>query len=163
VRHLSLLVVLTAWGAAPGVASAQTKPDFSGTWIYNQAQSARGTAGNNPVVPFPSEIHITQTGSEMHWEGRTVRQDPVRAVFKLDGSEVPMTGSEGITSKGRAVLEGASLVITSSRSYSSPAGEIVTEYKEIYSVAGDVLTVEKTQSTGGISNTLKAVYNRAKP
>ena len=159
-KRMSLLVALAAILAAPALVSAQAKPDFSGVWVYSQAQSARGTSGNSPVVSFPTELHIKHLPGELHWEGRTVRQDSVSAVFRLDGSEVAMKGDPETTIKGAAVLEGDKLVITSSRSYSSPAGDIVTEYKEVYSLAGDVLTVEKTQSTGGIANTLKAVYTK---
>jgi hypothetical protein len=158
---VSLLVALVALLAAPAIVSAQAKPDFSGVWVYSQAQSGRGTSGNSPVVSFPTELHITHLPGELQWEGRTVRQDSVSAVFKLDGSEVTMKGDAETTMKGKAVLDGEKLVITSSRSYSSPAGDIVTEYKEVYSLAGNVLTVEKTQSTGGISNTLKAVYTKS--
>ncbi len=158
---MSLLVALAAMLAAPAIVSAQAKPDFSGVWVYSQAQSGRGTSGNSPVVSFPTELHIKHLPGELQWEGRTVRQDSVSAVFKLDGSEVTMKGDSETTMKGKAVLDGEKLVITSSRSYSSPAGDIVTEYKEVYSLAGNVLTVEKTQSTGGISNTLKAVYTKS--
>jgi hypothetical protein len=160
VKRISLLVAVSAVLAVPAITSTQGKPDFSGVWIYNQAQSGRGTSGNSPVVSFPTELHIKHLPGELQWEGRTVRQDPVSAVFKLDGTEVVMKGDPETTMKGKAVLEGDKLVITSSRSYSSPAGDIVTEYKEVYSLAGDMLTVEKTQSTGGISNTLKAVYTK---
>ena len=160
-KRISRLVALAAVIAIPAIVSAQGRPDFSGVWVYNQAQSGRGTSGNSPVVSFPTELHIKHLSGELQWEGRTVRQDPVSAVFKLDGSEVAMKGDPETTMKGKAMLDGDRLVITSSRSYSSPAGDIVTEYKEVYSLAGDVLTVEKTQSTGGISNTLKAVYTKS--
>lgn len=158
-----LAALLTAALVAPLDTSAarQGRPDFSGTWLYNQAQSGRGTSGNSPAVPFPTELRIKHMPGELHWEGRSVRQDPITAIFRLDGSEVTMTGAGEITMKGKAVLDGDKLVITSTRSYSSPAGDITTEFKEVYSIAGEVLTVEKTQSTGGMSATLKAIYTRA--
>lgn len=153
-------VALTAALALPVVTPTQGKPDFSGKWTYNQALSGRGTSGNNPVVSFPSELLIKQTPGELHWQAGSIRQDSITAIFTLDGSEVMMTGPPEITMKGKAVLEGDKLVITSKRSYSSPAGDITSEFKEVYSIAGDLLTVEKTQATGGISSTLQAVYNR---
>jgi hypothetical protein len=156
-----LVFLIAAALTASASVLAQAKPDFSGIWIYDQAQSGRGTAGNNPVVPFPTELHIKQSATELHWEAHTVRQDSLTAVFSLDGREVAIAGSAEITMKGKAVLEGDRLVITSTRSYSSPAGDVVTEFKEVYSRAGNTMTVEKTQSTGGISSTLKAVYTRA--
>ena len=141
-------------------ARTQGKPDFSGRWSYNQALSSQGTSGNNPLVSFPSELLIKQTPAELHWQASSVRQDAITAIFKLDGSEVTMTGAPEITMRGKAMLEGDKLVIMSKRSYSSPAGDITTDFKEVYGVAGDVLTVEKTQTTGGVSSTLKAVYSK---
>ena len=155
---LALTAALTLGVSVP--ARTQGKPNFSGKWIYNQALSNPGTFGNNPLVPFPSELVIKQTPGELHWQGSTVRQDAIAAIFKLDGSEVTMAGAPEMTMRGKAMLEGDKLVITSKRSYSSPAGDIITDVNEVYSLAGDVLTVEKTQTTGGISSTLKAVYNK---
>lgn len=159
-------MIPVAWAAAlalavPLVTLTQGKPDFSGKWTYNQALSSRGSSGNNPLVSFPSELLIKQSPSELHWQAGSIRQDSISAVFKLDGSEVTISGPPEITMRGKAVLEGDKLVITSKRSYSSPAGDITTEFKEVYSIAGDLLTLEKTQATGGVSSTLKAVYNRA--
>jgi len=153
------LIVAVALGVSVP-ARTQGKPNFSGRWIYNQALSSGGTSGNAPIVSFPSELVIKQTPVELHWQASTVRQDAITAIFKLDGSEVTMAGAPEITMRGKAVLEGDKLVITSKRSYSSPAGDITTDFKEVYNVAGDVLTVEKTQTTGGVSSTLKAVYNK---
>jgi hypothetical protein len=141
-------------------ARTQGIPNFSGRWIYNQALSDPRTSGNNPLVSFPSELLIKQTPVELHWQASTVRQDPIAAIFKLDGSEVAIAGAPEMTMTGKALPEGDRLVITSKRSYASPAGDITTDFKEVYSIAGDVLTVEKTQTTGGVSSTLKAVYNR---
>lgn len=159
-KRMWRLVVLTATLAVPVDTPTQGKPDFSGRWIYNQALSNPHTSGNEPLVSFPSELLIKQSPGELHWQARSSRQDPVDGVFKLDGSEVTMTGSLEITMKGKAVLEGDKLVVTSTRSYSSPAGDVVTELKEVCTRAGDVLTIEKTQVTGGVSSTLQAVYNK---
>ena len=159
--RMSVVALTAAVALAVSVpARTQGKPNFSGRWTYNQALSGQRTSGNNPLVSFPSELLIKQTPAELHWQASTVRQDAITAIFKLDGSDVTMAGSPEMTITGKAMLEGDTLVITSRRSYSSPAGDISTDFKEVYSVAGDVLTVEKTQTTGGISSTLKAVYNK---
>lgn len=58
-------------------------------------------------------------------------------------------------------MEGETLVITSTRSFDSPAGKMVADIREVFSVDGDGrLTIEKTQSTAWTSATLKAVYER---
>ncbi len=70
----------------------------------------------------------------------------------------------GITTTSKAVLEGETVVITSTRRFASPAGEMMVDIREVLSVDGDGrLTIEKTQATAGNSATLKGVYERASP
>jgi hypothetical protein len=52
------------------------------------------------------------------------------------------------------------VVITSRRSFSSPAGDIVVDFKEVWTRSGNELTVEKTRSQSGDSSTQKAVYDK---
>lgn len=154
------VVVLTAVAlAVPALAHAQA--NFSGKWTYDQAKSGRGTAGNNPSVSFPTDLVIKHTPTEFGLETSTTRQEAVKAVYKLDGSEMTVPGgASGVTLKGKARLEGDKLVVESTRSFSSPAGPIVNQFKEVYSLTGNTLTVEKTQNIGGIENKGVAVYNR---
>lgn len=130
---------------------------FSGTWHYNLGASGRGSAG----ISLPSELVIGQTPTELHVDSSTVRQDAISVVYRLDGTEVSVPGPSGITTKARATLEGARLVIDSTRSFPSPAGEVTVDIKDVYSLAGDVLTIERTQTINGISATAKAVYSKA--
>lgn len=152
---LALLV-----GVAP-VSVAQSRPDFSGSWKFNQSKSTRGIAGNTPNVPFPSQLVVKQTATELHLEGTSVRQAPVKAVFKLDGSKVTIEAPRGITETGEATFEGATLVVTTRRSFSSPAGETVVDFREVWTLNGNVLTIQKTRTTSGESDTETAVYDKA--
>jgi hypothetical protein len=139
---------------------AQATPDLSGTWRFNQGKSSSGIAGNTPIIPFPSQIVVKQSPTELYVASTSVRQAPVTATYKLDGSRVAVEASRGIAETGEARWQGATLVITSRRSFSSPAGETVVEFKEVWTLDGNVLTIEKTRIEGGESTTEKAVYDR---
>jgi len=142
------------------VALAQARPDFSGTWRLNVSKSAPNVAGNTPNIPFPSQIVVKQTPTDISIESTSVRQQPIAAVYKLDGSKVNVQTPEGITETGEAKLDGGNLLISSRRSFSSPAGDVVVEFKEVWSLAGNVLTIQKTRTQSGDSTTEKAVYDK---
>lgn len=142
------------------VALAQARPDFSGTWRLNVGKSGPNVAGNAPNIPFPSQIAVTQTPTDISVESTSVRQQPVSAVYKLDGSKVNVQTPAGITETGEAKFEGENLSISSRRSFSSPAGDIVVEFKELWSLTGNVLTIQKTRTQSGESSSEKAVYDK---
>jgi len=145
----------------PAGAFAQARPDLSGTWRLNFDKSGPGVAGNGADVPFPSDMVITQSATELSVKRTSVRQAPFAAVYKLDGSSVNVEAPAGITETGEARLAAATVVITSRRSFPSPAGEIVTEFREVWSVSGNVLTVKKTMTQDGESQTETAIYDKA--
>ena len=161
--RLTFAVVVLGMLASEGVqavALAQARPDFSGTWSFNQAASDAGTAGNSPIVPFPSVIVVKQTATELHVASTSVRQSPITAAYTLDGGTVTVEAAQGITETGTARLEGDTVVITAHRSYPSPAGDIVAEFTETWSLSGSVLTIEKTRTQDGEANTRTAVFDK---
>ena len=143
------------------VALAQARPDFSGTWRFNQEKSSRGIAGNSPNVPFPSEIVVKQSSAELYVASSSVRQASISAVYQLDGSTVTVEAPQGISETGAARFEGDTVVITTHRSYPSPAGEIVADFTEAWSLSGNVLTIEKTRTQDGESSTETAVFDKS--
>ncbi len=147
-------------GAAPD-ALAQAKPDFSGTWKFNQTKSTPGIAGNTPNIAFPSQIVVKQTPTELSVQSTSVRQAPLSGNYKLDGSKVTVEAPRGITETGEAKFDGSNVVITSRRSFSSPAGGQVVNFKEVWTLDGNVLTIQKTRIEDGESNTEKAVYDKS--
>jgi hypothetical protein len=157
-----LMIVLSVALALGGhaVTFAQTRPDFSGTWRLNVGKSGPNVAGNTPNIPFPSQIVVKQTPTDISIESTSVRQQPIAAVYKLDGSKVNVQTPEGITETGEAKLDGGNLLISSRRSFSSPAGDVVVEFKEVWSLAGNALTIQKTRTQSGDSTTEKAVYDK---
>jgi hypothetical protein len=146
--------------ALHAAAFAQPRPDFTGTWRFNQGKSSPNIAGNTPVMQFPSQIVVKQTATELHFEGTSVRQLPVSAVFKLDGSKVTIKAPAGITETGEARFEGSTLVITSRRSFTSPLGETIVDFKEVWTLNGNALTIEKTRTESGDSATERAVFDK---
>jgi hypothetical protein len=158
--RLTILAGLALGLTTHALVLAQAPPDYSGTWRFNQSKSSPNIAGNTPNVPFPSQIVVKQTAAELSIESTSVRQQPVSAVFKLDGSKVTLQTPAGITETGEARFEGSNVVITSRRSFPSPAGDIVTDFKEVWSLSGNVLTIEKTRTQEGEATSEKAVYDK---
>jgi len=156
---IMLAVAVLLCGA--GDLLAQAAPDFSGTWKFNQVKSTPGIAGNTPNIAFPSQLVIKQSASDLSVQSTSVRQAPVSAVYKLDGSKVTVEAPRGITETGEAKFEGPNVVITSRRSFSSPAGDQVVNFKEVWTLDGTVLTIMKTRIEDGESNTEKAVYDKS--
>ena len=123
-------------------------------------KSNPNTAGNTPNIAFPSQIVVKQTATEISVDSTSVRQQPVSAVYKLDGSKVTVQAPSGISETGEAKIDGGNLVITSRRSFSSPAGDIVNDFKEVWTLTGNTLTIVKTRTQSGDSITEKAVYDK---
>ena len=139
---------------------AQTAAEFSGAWRLNQAKSSRAIVGNTPDIQFPSQLDVTQSQADISIVATSIRQQPVSATYKLDGSKVNVQAPEGITETGEARLNGATLVITSRRTFSSPAGDVAVDFKEVWTRSGSELTIEKTRTQSGESSTQKAVYDK---
>ncbi len=159
-RVLFALMVTVGLMAPPG-AFAQVRPDPSGTWRLNFDKSDPGIAGNGADVPFPSDMVVVQSATELSVKRTSVRQAPFSAVYTLDGSVVTVEAPNGIKETGAAKIDGATVVITSRRSVSSPAGDSVAEFTEVWSVSGNALTVKKTMTQEGESQTATAVYDKS--
>ena len=107
-----------------------------------------------------SQIVVKQTTAEVAIDSTSVRQQPLSAIFKLDGSKVTVQAPSGITETGEAKIEGTNLVVTSRRSFSSPAGETVVNFREVWTLNGNVLTIVKTRTQDGESTSETAVFDK---
>lgn len=87
--------------SVPDGALAQARPDFSGTWRFNQGKSSPGIAGNTPNIPFPSQLVIKQSPTELYVASTSVRQAPLTATYKLDGSKVTVDAPPGFRRQGK--------------------------------------------------------------
>jgi hypothetical protein len=147
--------------ATPASATAQAHQDYAGRWALSQSKSTRGAAGNQATISFGSELVITQSATELTVEMRFPRVEQTRiAVFTLDGSEVTLPLSEGVVEKAKASWEGDKVTITARRVVSTQFGDFVTETKEIWNRTGNLLTIQKTLTSDGVTDSQTAVFDR---
>ena len=121
-RALIVLAATFALAASHG-SLAQGRPDLTGTWVLNYDKSGPEVAGNGADVPFPSQLVVVQSPTELSVKRSSVRQSPFAAVYKLDGSRVTVEAPADIKETGEAKFDGTTLVVTSRRLFSSPAGD----------------------------------------
>ena len=160
-RQLFLSLIAIFVVATPSGPLAQARPELSGTWVLDFDKSDPEIAGNGADVPFPSQMVVTQSTTDLSVRRSSVRQAPFAAVYKLDGTTVNVEAPAGITETGAATFDAATLVIRSRRSFSSPAGDSVVEFTEVWSLSGSALTVKKTMTQEGESQTATAVYAKS--
>ena len=146
--------------AATQGAIAQGQPDLSGTWVLNYDKSGPEVAGNGADVPFPSQMVVAQSPTELSVKRSSVRQSPFAAVYRLDGTKVTIEAPADIKETGEAKFNGTTLVVTSRRLFTSPAGDTVVDFIENWTLSGNVLTVKKTMTQEGESQTATAVYDK---
>lgn len=151
--------------ALPAAAWAQGKTDFSGTWVFNSAKSepppgggGGGVAvGRGAVVTAAlaalTTLRVKQTATELTIENE--------ASYKLDGSESVNKVPNG-QAKTKASWDGAKLVLSSTQSLSSIAGQFDIQTKDVWSLDAGTLTIERTSNTSapGASSTRKLVYTK---
>jgi len=154
-------IVVLSLVALPHLVTAQAHQDYSGKWALSQSKSSPGAAGNGTSISFASELVITQNASELKAELHFPRiEQPQMVVFKLDGSEVTIPVSEGVVEKASAVWQGDKLTITAHRVVSTQFGEFVTDTKETWNRTENLLTIQKTLTSAGVTDSQTAVFDR---
>jgi hypothetical protein len=147
---------------------AQAPPSFAGKWVREAPAGAAAAApagggggragGRGGGGGLGQEVTITQDASTLTMEYMQ-GQNPVKRVFKLDGSEsmnaMTMGGNE-VQQVSKAVWEANKLVITT-------AGGRGGETKQVLSREGADLVVEQTNPGrgGGDPTTMRIVYKKA--
>jgi hypothetical protein len=169
-----IAVALSVALAAPVVAAAQAKTDFSGTWTFDAEKSdpaggpggGGGGGGRGPGPGgggrmgggTPSKLVIKQTAGELTVE-RTLPNGTETAVYKLDGSV--STNKMGMgESKTKASWDGANLVLTGKQAVSTPQGDFEIDTKDVYSLSGSALTITTSRTTPRGEMTRKLVFNK---
>ena len=171
-KHRNVLATIAIAVAIAATAAAQAKPDFSGTWTFDEAKSdpapARaggggrggGGRGGGRMGGAPATaMTIKQTPAELTMD-RTTAQGAQTIVYTLDGSESKNTVGMG-PATSKAAWDGARLVVTTTQTVQGRGGEITINSKEIYSVQGNVLTIETTRSTPAGEQTRKLIYTKS--
>ena len=103
--------------ALPVIAHGQAKPDFSGTWTVSGKEPSAYNGSNGLGVP--STMTIKQSATEVTIESGQFAAQPMRVVYKLDGSdniwEASGSSQSGVTTtvkwRTKARLDGNRLVL----------------------------------------------------
>jgi hypothetical protein len=141
-RVLSAIVLAAL--VIPFTVRAQARPDFSGTWTLDTAKSdpapagrggggggggRRGGGGGGAAGP----ITIKQTATDI-----LIGMN----MYKLDGSDMTITGGRGGDAHAKAMWNGATLVITTTREVQGTT--ITTKDVRSLSADGKEMTVQTT-------------------
>jgi hypothetical protein len=171
-----LALIASAW------TSAQSRPDFSGTWVLDKAKSQLGPQGGGRGagpgrgggLPTATEMVIKQTATEMTVDNVTPDSyafsgNPVPAVdgvfrfsqkFLLDGKEFP-ANCPPCDAKGTATWQDGKLTISAKRRlFAGALGYIETEDRDVFSLSGNVLTLERTVDAVGGPEKRLLVYTK---
>ena len=140
-KRVLMAVALVAL-VIPFTAHAQAKPDFSGTWTLDAAKSdpapaGRGGGGGGRGGGAAGPVTIKQTATDI-----TIGM----ATYKLDGSEVTITGGRGGDAKAKAMWDGATLVVTTTRDIQ---GTTIT-MKDVRSLSADGKEMTVVSTTAGM-------------
>jgi len=143
----------------PGLAAAQAKPDFSGTWALDVAKSdmGMGRAGRAATAMRTVTLVLRQTKTQLSIE-RRAGDRPETAVYKLDGSESVNQLPNGGEVKSTTTWAGATLVTKSV----TVIGGVTVETNDVRSLSADgkVMTLDNTRHTGRGEVKQKLVYNK---
>ena len=157
-RKVSSALLLTLLAVAPAVAGAQaaaTRPDYSGTYVLDPAQS------EGQMVPQKMTLKIAQAATG-HTVDRTITgqmgETTSQVKYALDGSTSKNTinmGPNPVEVSTVVAWEGDSPVLTSSMQAGGGDAQIVEKWS--LADAGKKLTVDRKISAGGQEFTNKLV------
>jgi hypothetical protein len=107
-KKIALLAVVLAVVIA-GLAVAQPKPNFSGSWAPKVDPNAAPPAGGGGGRGGGGPMTVKQTATELT-QDRTMGETTISTVYKLDGTESINKSQRG-ESKSVAKWDGAKLVV----------------------------------------------------
>jgi hypothetical protein len=151
-KRLALFAVVVALALA-GMAYAQAKPDFSGTWVLDTAKSDQmgggpGGGRGGPAGPMT----IKQTATDLTTETKR-GENTITQTYKLDGTETTVSRGQ-MQGKATAKLDGGKLVVKTTME--GPNGAMETTATYSLSADGKELTVVTASARGE----RKAVYTK---
>lgn len=156
------VVVLLALGATvPLLVSTQGRPDFSGTWKHASSVPANYPGSNGWGIPSPT-IVITQNASEMAIESGQFGRQPMKVVFRLDGTDTvwegPSSSQSGSTAivkwRTKASWDGSRLVLYTWNT-------ALNQMRDILSLSGSTLTIVRATEQPGPSTNATLTYSKA--
>lgn len=153
-------VICLLLAALPAVVSAQAKPDFSGTWKHASSMPANYPGSNGWGVPSPT-IVITQSAAELAIESGQFGRQPMKVVFKLDGTDTvwdgPSSSQSGSTAivkwRTKASWDGNQLVLYTWNT-------ALNQMRDIMRLSGRTLTIVRATEQPGPSTNATLTYTR---
>ena len=145
-KKIALLVVVLAVAIA-GLAIAQPKPNFAGSWAPKVDPNAAAPAGGGGRGMGGGPMTVKQTATELTQE-RTMGDTVMSTVYKLDGTESVNKTQRG-ESKSTAKFDGAKLVIKTVSE--GPNGPMETTAAWTLSADGKELTIVRTTQRGDMT------------
>jgi hypothetical protein len=175
VAFLTVGVLVVGWAAA----QAQSKPDFSGTWVMDRDRSdppnmgpggpggpggggAGGAGGpGGPGGPGGGNLTIVQGKADLKIE-REGRDGAVTSSYALDGTESKNPGMRGGESRSKTHWDGDALVTEGQQTMDTPNGAVTMDFKDVrrLSDGGKTMTVESTRTSPRGTTTRKVVYTK---
>jgi hypothetical protein len=154
------LMTLALTVATAGVAIAQAKPDFSGTWTLDVEKSPAARRGGHSGRPPEAKMVIKQTTGELLIDQQVNGVSSV-VTLKLDGSESVNRGPRGGEVRSKARWDGARLIVQSTQTMRTPDGERTLQTTETRSLAPDgTMVVERTAETPRGPRTQKLIFRK---
>ncbi len=164
--RVGLGLVLAALIAADG--SAQARPDFSGTWTFNQLKSAQPGPDGKIVLAalMGDEFTVRQDRTSLNL---SIKSGPIRAtaVYKLDGSESRNMspggpGQSEIEVASTAVWQGDKLIINSTSTSIVQDRPVTIVTRRVLWIDPDGnLVLERTGTPASQITPTRSVYSKA--
>lgn len=155
-RFVVLLVL-----ALPVSGVAQARPDFSGTWTHVSSVPPNYPGSNGWGVPSPTMV-VRQNAGEIAIESGQFGSQPLKVVFKLDGSDTIWEGTSSSQSGNTAVVkwrtkaswDGSRLVLYTWNT-------ALNQMRDIMSLNGGTLTIVRATEQPGPSTNATLTYTKA--
>jgi hypothetical protein len=146
---------------------AQSKPDFSGTWVLDREKSdppgmgPGGGQGPGASLTGDITITITQTANELKIQ-RELPSGRMTSTYALDGTESKNTGPRGGETRSKSHWDGDKLLTEGQQTMNGPDGQVTIDFKEVRRLDNDGknMVVDSTRTSPRGTQTRKTVFNR---
>jgi hypothetical protein len=154
------IVALVLVAIVPAIASAQGRPNFSGTWKFASSTPANYPGSNGWGVPSPT-IVLAHTPAELTIESGQFGATPMKVVYKLDGSdtiwEAPSSSQSGSTAvvkwRTKASWDGNRLVLYTWNT-------ALNQMRDIITLGDGRLTIVRATEQPGPSTNATLTYTK---
>jgi len=158
-RACALLVTLSL-SLVSVVATAQQRPNFTGTWKYVSSTPPNYPGSNGWGIPSPTVV-VTQTGTELTIESGQFGATSMKVVYKLDGTDTVWDGTSSSQSGSTAVVkwrtkaswDGNRLVLYTWNT-------ALNQMRDIMSLSGGQLTIVRATEQPGPSTNATLTYTK---